>query len=328
MKILRIGDPHVKPSNINESDDLMIFVNDMILKHKPDRVELLGDLFHTHSILRLEVIDFWNAWLDTLSEASELFVLTGNHDQSGDYSLGSSALTVFQRIKKKKLQIVENAVHKGIFAYIAYHHDHEEFIAKANGMANDGARVLVCHQTFNGSKYESGMYAPGGIDPALLNYKTIISGHIHSTQYIKNGDQTVYYPGTPKWDTLSDANESKGIWLYEHDDQTGAVISETCISTNEVCMPIFKLAWEENGKKPDLPERGKIYIDLVGSSQWVIENTALLKGKAHIQSKITDKVKQEIRDPGKDFLDFLTNIFDEEPNRLKNVEYARELKIV
>ena len=326
MLILRIGDPHVKPSNIDESDALMSFVNDMVLKYKPQRIEILGDLYHTHSLIRLEVQDFWNQWLDTLSEAAELFVLVGNHDQSGDYNSQSNALSVFNHIKKRNLKIIDNARHEGPFAYLAYHHNHEELVLKANNMAALGAKVLVCHQTFDGSKYESGMYAPDGIDPALFHYDLIISGHIHSTQTIVSPTQTVIYPGTAKWDTASDANETKGIWLYEHDDVTGSIIKVTMLPTNEVCTPIISVIWNEGEPMPELPEKAKASVELIGSGDWVTKNKAMLKGKVSVKSKITDKANKERRNAGTSFQDFITNIFDKEfPGTL---EYAKELKLV
>lgn len=304
----------------------MHFANDMILEHKPDRVELLGDLFHTHSILRLEVIDFWNAWLDVLSEATDLFVLVGNHDQSGDYQAGASALTVFQHMKKRKLKIIENARHEGLYAYVAYHHNHTEFIEKANAMYDLGARVLVCHQTFNGSKYESGMYAPDGIDPALLKFDTIISGHIHSTQVvIVSETKTVDYPGTAKWDTASDANEKKGLWLYEHDDVTGVVTSKTMLSTDQVCTPIISVQWLEGQPMPELPEKAKASVELIGSSDWISKHKALLKGTVSIKSKITDRANREERVAGKSFLDFVSNFYTSSVDRLELVSYLKEL---
>lgn len=326
MKVLRIGDPHVKPNNIDEADALMNFVNVMILTHRPDRVELLGDLMHTHSILRLEVVEFWDQWLDTLSETCELVVLVGNHDQSGDYTSASNSLSVFNRIRKKNLKIVEKARHDREFAYMAYFHNHEQFIEIANNMAALGAKILVCHQTFDGSKYETGMYAPDGVDPALLNYDLIISGHIHSRQTIQNGKQKIIYPGTAKWDTASDANEKKGIWLYDHAED-GSIISEQMLSTADVCTPIISVVWKEGDVMPDLPKRAKASVELIGSSDWVTKNKALLKGKVSLKTKITDRTNKEARRAGSSFLDFLSTIYKPE-EREQLLKYAKELELV
>lgn len=324
MKILRIGDPHIKPVNIDECEALMHFIHDTVLNEKPDRLEILGDLFHTHSILRLEVINFWDSWLDILSEAVETIVLVGNHDQSGDYSADYHALSVFHRIKRRNLKIIENPQNQGIFAYVSYMHDPEKFIETANTLATQGAKVLVCHQTFNGAKYESGVYAPDGIDPSRLNFALIVSGHIHSTQAFGN----VKYPGTPKWDTASDANEKKGIWLYEHDDTTGDIISETMISTESVVTPIVSLTWQEGEAMPEFPANARAAIELVGTSDWISKNKGLLKGKVSISSKFTDKVNKDDRKTGVDFIDFMSNHFMTTMDRPSLLKYAKEMGLI
>jgi DNA repair exonuclease SbcCD nuclease subunit len=328
MRILRVGDPHVKPNNMAESQKLLQFIHDMVLQQKPDRLEILGDLFHTHSMLRLEVVAFWDSWLDRLSDIVETVVIVGNHDQSGDYSSRNNALSVFKRIVKPTLHIVENSSIKDGVAYMAYYHGNEEFIAQANKLKLEGGKYLVCHATFDGSKYESGTYAPDGIDPAKIEFDLIISGHIHSTQRIERGNQVVIYPGTAKWDTLSDANEKKGIWLFEHDDITGKILKETIFPTNEICTPIVSLQWQEGTDMPAFPEKAKVSIELVGSSDWVAKQRAILKGTVSLQSKITDKSKRSDRNAGKSFADFLLNLYKSSTDRAALLEYAKELGFV
>ena len=328
MKILRIGDPHIKPTNLEEAEKLMHFVNDVILERRPDRVELLGDLFHTHSIVRLEVLDFWDSWIDILSEATELYVLIGNHDRATNQEHAVHSLATIKRIRRKNLKIVENPRVDGIFGYISYYHDSQTFIDIANSCVKDGAKVLICHQTFDGSKYESGVYAPDGIDPSKIDCKLIISGHIHTRQIIKNGDQTIIYPGTPKWDTLADANEDKGIWLYEHDDVTGAIISEELIRTAHVVTKLVSLSWVEGEELPAIPSGCKVTIELIGSSEWVNKHKKALKGQFSIKTKITDRVDKAARQAGSSFQDFVQNLYVTNCDREELLKYMKELGLV
>jgi hypothetical protein len=46
LRILRVGDPHVKVTNIEESERLVEFVAEKAIELKVDRIEILGDLFH------------------------------------------------------------------------------------------------------------------------------------------------------------------------------------------------------------------------------------------------------------------------------------------
>jgi predicted phosphodiesterase len=327
MKILRVGDPHAKVTNIDEMDRLLEFVAAMALEHKVDRIELLGDLFHTHAVLRLEVLELWKHWLDHLSDICELVVLVGNHDMSGDYNSNSSALDIFDLMKKKNLQIVNFAKVLGVFGYVPYIHNNEKFIEAANHLVAYGAKVLVSHTTYQGSKYESGMYAPDGVDPEKLQFDLLISGHVHSRQRFRtNKGQEVIYPGTARWDTNSDANEPKGLWLVEHGPE-GGIISEQFLDTSHVCAPIISVELKEGEEMSKYPEGARVTVNLIGSSEWVAKQKATLKGKYSFTAKITDKAKLEHRKSGKSFLDFMTNHF-ESKNKQKLLDYMKVLEIV
>lgn len=334
MIVLRIGDPHIKPSNIEEGEKLMHFINDKILEIRPDRIEILGDLFHTHGIIRLEVLEFWYSWLDVLlTHNIDIYVLVGNHDimSSEDPNKRSfSALTVFRNSRKKHLHIVELPRVDGIYAYVPYCATHEYFIDVANDAAKNGAKVLVCHQTFDGSQYENGFFAPDGIDPKKIAFDLIISGHIHTRQKLNNfiTGQTIIYPGTPKWDSASDANEEKGIWLYEHDDSTGAIIKEELIRTAGVVTELVSIVWKEGEPLLAIPSGCHVTIELIGSSAFIEMHKANLKGRVSIKTKNTDKIDRKDRQPGKSFPEFVAKKFETEMDRVALLKYMRELKIV
>ena len=334
MRILRIGDPHIKPSNIEEADRLMAFAKEIIIGSRTGggvpitRLEILGDLFHTHAIIRVEVLDFWNKWLQIFSSVVETIVLVGNHDQTGDYNNGTHALRSLKNlmVNNPNLRIVDIATVVGVYGYLPYIHDKQLFLNNAKYLADQGAKILVCHATFDGSTFENGFYAPEGIDPNLVPFKKIISGHIHREQVIAGGK--VDYPGTPKWDSASDANEKKGIWLYEHDDD-GNVINRDMIPTDGRggCIPIVSFTWVEGEPAPVIPEDAKAAVELIGSSEWVTKNKAGLKGKVSIKSKITDKKKSESRKVGTSFESFLASTFTTTMDKNEILEFAREIGV-
>ncbi len=332
MRILRIGDPHIKWSNLEEAEKLFHFINDQILEIKPDRVEILGDLFHTHAVIRLEVLEFWNGWLDVLvaHEDVEFVVLIGNHDMTGSYHSHTSALGVFKHMARKhrNLKIVENPRTEGIYGYVSYTHDRNTFYDIARGLASEGAKILVCHQSFLTSKFESGTYDPDGFDPSQIPFDLIISGHIHAHQKCIADGKTIIHPGTPKWDTLSDANQEKGIWLYEHDDVTGAILSERMIGTKHVVTKIVEIVWEEGKPLPAIESGVKTTIELIGSSAWVSEHKKALKGHYGLKSQITDRADKSERKPGKNFQDFMLNLYVTKADKPKLLEYMRNNGII
>lgn len=325
MRVIYVGDPHVKFNNLEDCEKLMHFLVDMILKYQPDRVVILGDLLHTHYVIRLEVLDFWDAWLDVLSEACDLFVLEGNHDQYGDADASMGAIRVFKRMRKKTLHIIDTAQTHGIFAYLPYIHDKAKFVDLANHQLQYGAKVLVCHQTFDGATYENGMFAPDGIALCDIQYDVVISGHIHTYQRFGS----LIYPGTMKWDTASDANKDKGIWYYEHDDITGKITKEEFISTAGVIPPLVSITWIEGQPQLAIPGGAKVTVELVGSTEWVNQQKNLLKGTVSLKSKITDRARPENRKTGNNLETFVKEHFEpiEGISRESLISYMKENKI-
>lgn len=324
LSVLRVGDPHVKINNLDEAEKLMEFVLMQAVLFQVNRIELLGDLFHTHAIVRVEIMAFWERWLDKLSDLFETVVLVGNHDQIGDYGSKLNALSIFKRLDKVTLIIVDSPMVLGPIAYVPYIHHEEEFIAASNNLYEMGARFLVCHQTWEGSKYDNGMYAPDGFDPEKSLFTMIASGHIHARQRFGK----IIYPGTAKWDTNSDANEEKGLWLVTHDDN-GAILSEQFIDTSVVCSPIFSIEWKEGTEQPEIPA-GRVTVELIGSSEWIKKQKEVLKGKCGLKAKITDKARPERRNVTKGLVDFIGNNFDPIAgvSREQVIEYMKDLKLV
>ena len=68
MKVLRVGDPHITVRNLDEALKLLAFIFEMARKYKVDRIEFLGDLMHTHAVIRVEVLDFWAKAFKQLGE--------------------------------------------------------------------------------------------------------------------------------------------------------------------------------------------------------------------------------------------------------------------
>lgn len=325
MKILRIGDPHAKIHNLEEMRDLMLFTINVGLQNNVNRIEILGDLFHSHAVLRLEVQEFWSWALHALSSLCETVVLVGNHDLSGDYGSNFSALSVFTMMNRKNLIIIEKPQCLGVIGYVPYTHSNSLFISHATALRNGGARVLVCHQTIQGSRYESGIYAPDGIEPGEWSegFTHIISGHIHAEQKFGN----VIYPGTARWDTSADANQRKGIWLFEHADD-GTIKKSEFISTDKVCSPLLEIEYSEGDKEPEIPENARVSLALKGTSEWVNKEKLKFRGKASIKTRFTDSKKTEIRKTGSGLEDFIKNLFSTTADKERLVKIAKEMGIV
>jgi len=290
MKALYIGDPHIMVSNLKDGDSLLQFVLDTAIQEKVDHVCFLGDLFHTHAVLRIEVVSFWHKWLDAFSvKAIQTIVLVGNHDQPGsrEKEQEMNALDVFDISNDSEgyRTIVNEPMNIGNIAYIPYMSSHTKFVNAAMDLEEKGAtKLLICHQTFTGAVYENGQPAEDSVDPNAIPQEKIVSGHIHKEQEFEK----VFYPGTAKYDKLSDANEKKGIWLFEH-NQDGSVKSRKKISTEKVVSAIYKFVINEGEKVPAIKKNSRTYLEFIGKSSWIKDMKKKYKMKAKVKGTPTDR---------------------------------------
>jgi DNA repair exonuclease SbcCD nuclease subunit len=301
MKVMVVGDPHCTVRNIEEAEKLFRFIYEQANLYEVDHVELLGDLNHNHAVIRMEVKHFWETTFKKFESVST-WAIVGNHDQIGNRekeqqmnSLTGLGCTVISR----------PTIHNNI-AYIPYMSDHAAFLTAAQDLYDRGAtKLLVAHQTFTGATYENGFYAEDGIDPALVPQEAIISGHIHKQQQIGK----CFYPGTAKWDSMADANEDKGIWIFEHNSD-GSIKSKQFISTKDAVTPIVKHTFNEGDREVELNDKAKNYIELVGSTAWITLMKKKYKGLAAIKARPTDRKHVSVdKDKIFSMVDYLDTVF-------------------
>lgn len=269
MKVLLVGDPHVTVEELADAQRLLDGVLDTANKYKPEHILFLGDQHHNHAVVRVEVTDFWLRNLRKLTEAGhKVVMLVGNHDRPNDLSSSAHALQPYEDLKNVKV-IAEPAVHEGLFL-LPYVHDKVEFQKAAYKLYDLSVKMgvsaptLFCHQTFDGSKYENGFYAPDGADPAMVGFSQVVSGHIHTKQEVTSPACRVLYIGSPRWRTVSDANEEKSIVLLEDSK------SHIEIKTEVWCSPIAKSVVSVDSDLQSLPfahnDRTRYHIDALALS--------------------------------------------------------------
>jgi hypothetical protein len=244
---------------------------------------------------------------------------------SGSYSDNYTILNAFKHLDEY-IKIVTSPLSDGVYGYVPYIHDNAEFVKEANSLAEQGVQVLISHTTYQGSKYDNGMYAPDGVDVSLIDERLthLISGHVHADQEFGR----VWYSGTARWLSKSCANRQKGIWLVVH-SETGSILSKKLISTESVCTPIVSLTWKEGEDKPIIPNNAKVDVELVGSSEWVSKQKAELKGLVSISSKITDIKKSATRKSGKSLNEFLNDYYQTSPDkRVRLITYMKGLELL
>lgn len=204
MKLLFIGDMHVTLAELEDSARVIDLVCEIVGSNEDVIPVFLGDQYHTHAILRLEVIDFWRKAFKLVLECSRtktVFALAGNHDMTGDSSSKATAMDIHATSGVIAVTKLSPASWGRKVTFLPYM-SNEEFLATVKASPTD---VLVCHQTFQGATYDNGFYAHDGIDQNEVPANLIISGHIHTPSVIGK----VEYVGAPRWRTISDAAVSE-----------------------------------------------------------------------------------------------------------------------
>lgn len=287
MKIIEIGDLHVKKDNIDESIRFIKWLIDIIkeVKSKENGIKLifLGDQFNDFGVARVEVIKFWT-WasnqLTTILPPTDIVYLIGNHDRNSEGT--DSAMSAFfdkgQLIDKLGEKITHN------IGGIGFIRDNELFTKEVITMYNEGVRLIYCHQEFQGAMFETGMYVPHGVDPTIFPPNLIFrSGHFHKKQSFGK----ITYVGTPRYLTKSDIGETKGIHIYD-----SITLKETFLPTpEEVCESLKLIKINEGEDLPKVNFTNKVYVELCGSKQWCEKFEKKVPTGTKLSCVYTDTIK-------------------------------------
>lgn len=266
-KYLVVGDVH---ATVNELEDCQALIDLVVEKtDKLTTVVFLGDQYHTHAVMRVEVIDFWNRAFGKLTKvAKKVIAVVGNHDMPGDFSKSMNAMMANQI---EGLSVIDVPTMEDGILFMPYYHDAQKFVEVVNEYSPD---TVICHQTFNGAKYENGFYAKDGADPEALQCGQVISGHIHTPSIFGK----VEYIGAPRWRTASDANIDRFIHMYEKERSGGLKLVEKH-STSLYCKRILKATVYEDGTyegRTDALDKDTLHIDIHGSKQFCEQKRAEL----------------------------------------------------
>ncbi len=297
MRMLIVGDPHATAEELGDCTKLIDYVLKVNKENDVTSVLFLGDLYHTHAAINVEVLAFWRRSFERLAEVGlEVYVLLGNHDMPGNEASTSHALMA--HLDQAHVHVIDKPRVLNGVGFIPYQSSKEAFVAAAKGLRRDihGVATIICHQTFDGSKYENGFFAKDGVDGNLIDVENIISGHIHTPQTFGK----VWYPGAPRWRTLSDANITRAIWLVGFKELEGTIISMKEFSTDEVCRRIETYVLTPDSRIEEFlrynePGDNDIRIDLKGPQSWLDEMKSQFCG-FKVRTFCTDAVAARVKE--------------------------------
>jgi len=166
-------------------------VADEIKRVKPAFVVNLGDVFENYDVIPVQALHAAGVGMELINKACEglgipHFIIMGNHDCISLNPIITS-LTVFSNdictVLTKPQQMILAGKRIGFLPFC----DSDNLIAGWEQMAS--CDYIFSHNEFTGARYESGRESNNGV--TTPEGPTIISGHIHLPQIVKNA----YFPG-------------------------------------------------------------------------------------------------------------------------------------
>ena len=304
QRFLICGDPHATRLDLPECRNLIDFIIKTAQENNISDIIILGDLFDKFSVIDSYVLHFWNESFNKMcGQGFQVYILRGNHDSpsAGLDNAPEHVLSVFKD-RMPSLKIIDNTKTVNGIQFISHFYDHSLFLSKVDL----SAQSIYCHADINGVQYENGFYSKYGIDPDKLPKSVkIISGHVHKNQEWDN----IWYPGSPRWRSISDSNEPKGIWIVEHEDD-GAFLSKTFISTESVCTPFYSFVLNPDSELQSFPNKGVIHIDLHGPRDWIEFKQKEFDGKGYKIRSFPESKEIKIRESD-GMIKAFDNYFDE-----------------
>lgn len=317
-RILTIGDPHIKSSNINTIRKLKEKLIDLIKDQRPDGVVILGDLHDSHSRVDVYTWIEENNFIRDIAAAAEssggwLKYVVGNHDIPSN-NIFLEKIHPFVTLSDTVIVDYPQAVKTpaGTFAFVPYVPNGR--FKEALGLLPEKGpyRAIFCHQEFKNADLGSSIISKNG-DEWPADGDMIISGHIHKKQRI---NEIIHYVGSPYHVNFGE-HESKSVSLFEFS-----------------CENNF---YEEGIFDLELPRKITHSTDVAGLSglkvydndenRLIITDTSInianfksteeyqdLKKKAKVIFKPSDKVFIKRNVEKKTFLDIMRDLVEKEGN--------------
>jgi DNA repair exonuclease SbcCD nuclease subunit len=195
MKVIAIGDPHFKVTNIPDVNLFIDRITQFVEQENPDLVVILGDVLDTHERLHTSPFNKAIEFVQKIANISETFILVGNHDAINNQIFLEPTHWMNCLKYMKNLTVVDTVLHKYIddyhFTFVPYVPP-SRFIEALNTNPEDWktSTCIFAHQEFYGCKMGAIISADG--DKWEDHYPNIVSGHIHSNQTLNN----IYYCGS------------------------------------------------------------------------------------------------------------------------------------
>lgn len=212
MKILFIGDPHIKNENHEEVDILISQLKMVCEREKFDRIVIAGDLMHYHERLFTQSLNKSLDFVKILATYAPTDILVGNHDMINNQQFLTSNhwLNVFNH---QNVFVIDTPTlrKKDDFTFLLCPYVYPgRFLEAIERVDWKSANVIFAHQEFKGCKMGAIVSKEG--DTWDEKSPQVVSGHIHDNQ---RPQSNIYYPGSPLQHAFGD-KETRVVCCIEN----------------------------------------------------------------------------------------------------------------
>lgn len=224
VKVLCIGDPHIKTNNIVESETMIEKLISICNEKRPDFIVCMGDILDRHSNIHVSCLMMAEKMVEKLSQIAPFFLLIGNHDRPNN----SNFLTnehAFNAMKKwPNVYIVDTTfsyVFKDNFKdkkflfvpYVPPGRLEEAISLDIKGIENlKSYSCVFAHQEIIGAKMGAIVSTVG--DVWSSENPLLVSGHIHDYDVLQ---PNMIYIGTAVQQTYSEStNKTVSLFTFEN----------------------------------------------------------------------------------------------------------------
>lgn len=314
MKILIVGDIHVKTNNLDQIERLHQIIIEKVNKLIPDFVVFLGDVLDYHEKIITPCLNKACDLIKAVSSLCKLYVLVGNHDYISNTQFLSQNHWMNALKQWNNVVIVDKVIVHGQYTFCPYVYPGRLVEALETNPDYLNSKILFCHQEFRGCDMGVVVSESGDEYNTLENFKYIISGHIHDSQWLSN---KVFYVGAPLQHAFSesdkrvlcllDNDELSEVPIHVHEKRTLKVSIEDCIkldisNSNTVswrvvinCTPSESKSFRKTSKYKQLAKNVKIIFNCsITSSEKLEQTTHQLDFLSVCKAKISKSKNSEI----------------------------------
>tara|TARA_B100000073_G_C23729377_1_gene570312 strand:+ start:1705 stop:2718 length:1014 start_codon:yes stop_codon:yes gene_type:complete len=259
MKVIAIGDPHFKTSNILDVEKFIDRIQELASNEQPDIIVILGDLLHEHERLHTTPLNKAYEFVRKMSEISKTYVIVGNHDLINNQQFLTQNHWMNAMKDWDNVTVIDDVLVEHNFLFCPYVPNGRFMDAISKYENWKECQAIFCHQEFKDCKMGAIISEHG--DEWDESYPPVIAGHIHSNQTIKN----VYYPGSSMQHAFGESDKNVIPLITFNDDDRNYELNEIDLDLPRKHIIYKEVSDVDNIKIPENDDQYK--LTLSGNSE-------------------------------------------------------------